>query len=448
MIQRADPARIRHRLPYGGHPGRGLAMVLVAFALRAGYALLAHGGHPVPASDSAEYDTVAWNLARGLGFALDGRSGPYPTAFVPPVVPALTALLYRGVGHRYDAALLLQCGIGALVPPLLAGFAGMLYGRAVGALAGWLAVFAPLLVFFSGYLLTETTFCVTLLVALIASAAWVRTPTARRALAAGVAWGAAALTRPSALPLPLLVAAWAWVPLGLSLGAGGRARQLGLMVVGLALVIAPWTLRNASTLHAFVPVTTGAGRALLDSNNPVVWNDPAQRGGAIGTYALEPWASRFRGLSEPAADTYARGEALAFLRAHVREWPAMAGAKLARFWRVRSEGGGTGSWARAGSPLGRLRAIVDPLLLWSIVALPLALWGLVRTWRGARRWFQLLPALVIVAFTLFALPFWGALRMRVPVEPLVVLFAAAGLDDVRRRWRSRARGLKLVAQRR
>src|SRR5438552_17518641 len=103
-------------------------MVLVAFVLRAGYVLLAHGTHPVASSDSAEYDTAAWNLARGLGLALDGRAGPYPTAFIPPVVPWLTAWLYRLVGHRFLAALLLQCGIGALVPPLTGAFAGWLFG--------------------------------------------------------------------------------------------------------------------------------------------------------------------------------------------------------------------------------------------------------------------------------------------------------------------------------
>lgn len=448
MIQRADPSRIRRGSGDARHMGPELLMVLAAFVVRAGYMLLAHGTNPVPASDSAEYDTVAWNLARGAGFALNGHAGPYPTAFVPPVVPALTALLYHGVGHRYLSALLLQCGIGALVPPLLATFAGMLFGGGVGALAGWLAVVAPLLVFFSGYLLTETTFCVTLLVALIASAAWVKTPRPRRALGAGLAWGIAALTRPSALPLPLLVAAWAWVPLGLSVGSRERARQLLLVALGLALAVGPWTLRNAVALHALVPVTTGAGRALLDSNNAQVWSDPATRGGATSTYTLEPWASGFRGLSEPAADAWARGQAWAFLSAHVRDWPAMAAAKVGRLWRVTSEAGGTGTWSRAGSPLGRVRAVADPLLLWSVVALPLAAWGLVRTWRGPRRWFQLLPALVIAAFTLFTLPFWGALRLRVPIEPLVVLFTAAGLDDVRRRWRSRVRGLKLVAQRR
>ena len=421
-------------------------MALAAFVVRAAYVVATQGMHPTPWSDAADYDGLAWNLTRGLGFVLEGRGGLYATAFRPPVVPWITSLLYRGIGHDYLGALLLQCAIGALVPPLLARFAGMLFGGAVGALAGWLAVIEPVLVFFSGYLLTETTFCAALLVALLLTAAWVKTPRAGRALASGLAWGVATLTRPTALLLPVVAAAWAWVPLGLTTDARERARQLLIVVLGMVLVIAPWTLRNAVALHAFVPVTTGGGRALLDSNNPVVWNDPGARGGALSLYRVEPWASHFRGLSEPAADAYAQREAVAFLRAHVAEWPAMAAAKLARFWRLTAETASTGgAWQ---SPASRLRRVIDPLLVWSIVAFPFAVWGLVRTWRGPRRWFQLLPVLVILYFMALAIVYWGALRTRVPAEPLIVVFTAAGIDDVRRRLRSRARGLRLVQGRR
>jgi hypothetical protein len=65
----------------------------------------------------------------------------------------------------------------------------------------------------------------------------------------------------------------------------------------------------------------------------------------------------------------------------------------------------------------------------------------VRSMRGPRRWFQSLPLLVIVYFTMIAVVFFGSLRMRVPIEPLVVLFVAVGIEGLRRR---RPRGLSLV----
>jgi hypothetical protein len=287
-----------------------------------------------------------------------------------------------------------------------------------------------------------------LLLALLATAVWIRAPRAGRALGVGVLWGLASLTRPTALALPLLVVAWAWVPLGLTAGSAARPRHVLLVLLGVALAVGPWTMRNAVQLHAFVPVTTGGGRALLDSNNPVNWNDPARRGGAHSVFGLEPWASEFRGRSEPEVDALARRHALTFLAAHWREWPAMAGAKLARFWRLTAEGGGTGAWQRDGSPLEGLLARVDPLLVWSVFALPLALLGAWRTLCGPRRWYQSLGLLVILYFTALAVVFWGSLRMRVPVEPLVVLFAAIGFEEVRRRVRGRLRGMRVVEGRR
>src|SRR5262249_37636558 len=177
--------------------------------------------------------------------------------------------------------------------------------------------------------------------ALTASAAWVKSPRPGRALGVGLTWGAAALARPAALLLPAVVAAWAWVPLGLTLPTRERTRHMALLLGGLLLAIGPWTVRNALVLRAFVPVTTGGGRALLDGNNERVWSDPELRGGEVESRGLEPYASQMRGLAEPAADAVAWRSAWNFLAAHVREWPAMAAAKLARFWRMTPGADGT-----------------------------------------------------------------------------------------------------------
>ena len=70
-------------------------------------------------------------------------------------------------------------------------------------------------------------------------------------------------------------------------------------------------------------------------------------------------------------------------------------------------------------------------------------WGLVRVLGGPRRWVRSLPLMVVLFFTLLAVVFWGALRMRVPVEPLISLHVALGLDDFRRRVRERRSGLRV-----
>lgn len=442
MIQRAStagPARA------AGLPDLRpwLALFAVSLALRVGFVWLAHGPGAVPYSDSEQLDALAWNLASGRGFALEGASGPYPTAAVPPLMPWLTSLLYRAVGHSYFAGILLQAVLGALTPPLVLSLGTALFGSPVGWIAAWLCAVHPLLVAFSGYLLTEAAFTTALVLALLASVTWVKTPRPGRAFGVGLLWGLATLARPTALPLPALVAAWAWVPLGLTVRPAERLRQLALIAAGVAVVLVPWGVRNLNVTGTFTLKTAGP-KAFLDANNPALWADPARRGGANSAFEIEPYRTLFRGRSEVEVDSIASAEAWKFLNAHRAEWPAMAAAKLARFWRVTREGGGTGAWADARSPLLAAAARVDPLLVWSCVVLPFAAWGLVRVARGPRRWFQAIVPLVILWFTALAALYWGGLRPRVPIEPLVALLAAAGLDEARRLVRMRGRGLTVI----
>ena len=445
MIQRApDPTPARKlgrpvRLP----SAEVWTLFAVALVLRVVYVVMVHRLEAVPSSDSIAYDDLGWNLARGMGFQFTGPNGLYPTAKAP-LLPWLVSVTYRLTGHVYFAALMLQCVIGALVPVLVRALGRAMFGYPVGRTAGWLAVFHPLLVFFSGYLLTENLFCVTVLVALVASAEWLKTPRPGRAFGVGILWGLASLTRPTALPIPVLVAAWAWAPLGLTVRGSDRVRQVGLLFLGLVLAILPWTLRNAIVLREFVPITTGGGRTLLDSNNPIVWDDPALRGSAISTAEVEPWKTRFRGHSESDVDAIASREAIAFGLSRVADWPKVAWAKLARFWRPNALTASTGKWFQPGSLPDRLLGLLDPLLLWSLILWPCALWGIVRTMRWTRRHFQLLPLGVIAWFTFGSLVFWGALRLRVPVEPLVLLYGAVGALDLMRRLRLRRAGLAVV----
>jgi 4-amino-4-deoxy-L-arabinose transferase-like glycosyltransferase len=351
-------------------------------------------------------------------------------------VPWITSLVYRAVGHRYDVAVLVQAAIGALVPLLVVALAVAIFGAGVGWVAGWLTAVNPLIVFFSGHLLTENAFTALILLALLLSVSWVKGRRRRGALAAGIVWGLAALARPLALPLPVIVAAWAWTPLGHAIGARRRTEQMALLLMGLALAVGPWTLRNALVLDAFVPVSTNSGRVLLEGYNPRSWDDPALRGGGAIDVTAEPYATLI-GLPEVEADRQSRAEAMRFARERADELPRMALAKLARFWRLSAEGGGTGTWQREGSLPARLLARFDPVLIWSMIVFPFALWGAFHVLRGPQRRSRSLPLVVMLYFSLVAMVFWGGLRPRAPIEPLIVLVAALGFEDVRRRLHGR-----------
>jgi len=98
MLQSSAPPR-RVRAPVADRSW--LPVFAVALAVRLAYAWVAAGPHAEASSDAAEYATIATHLARGLGFSLGDGASVYPTAFVPPVVPWLTSLVYRVTGPVY-----------------------------------------------------------------------------------------------------------------------------------------------------------------------------------------------------------------------------------------------------------------------------------------------------------------------------------------------------------
>ena len=65
------------------------------------------------------------------------------------------------------------------------------------------------------------------------------------------------------------------------LACGGLARARGpplVLVVAAALTVAPWTIRNESCSHAFVPVSTQFGSALAGTYNSEARADKRQPG--------------------------------------------------------------------------------------------------------------------------------------------------------------------------
>jgi hypothetical protein len=80
----------------------------------------------------------------------------------------------------------------------------------------------------------------------------------------GALAGFGSLLKPICLPIPLLILAW-WVL------SGARWRSLLYacgVIACMALVIAPWTLRNYRTFNDVVLISTNGGYVLYSANNP------------------------------------------------------------------------------------------------------------------------------------------------------------------------------------
>jgi len=411
------------------------ALLAAAFLVRLGFAQGVVGLDAVTDGDEADYHAIAQNIAGGAGFV--SESGQ-PTGRRPPAYPYLLAGLYRLTGPSRVAARLLQVLLGVAVVALVYMLARRYFGETTALVAAGLAAANPFLTFISGYLLTENLYMLFVLGALVVlpDPAAARSP--RRLLGCASLLACAALTRPTAVPLAL------WMGASIAVFATGRParrlRDLGLAAALFVALLLPWMARNAAVMGGWVGLTTHGGVTFLQGNNQKVIDVPHYRGGVAPVGAL-PGYDTFSTMDERARDRYCSASGKRFLREHPGAIPKLAWWKFQRFWRLRSDVGlsgiRSGWWFDKETALGSLAARFDVGFVYAAAVIPFFLVGLGVT---RRRWRDLLfPYGIVVAHTAVALVFFGSLRGRIPVEPVIVMFAAAGLvtaTEHLRRWRA------------
>ena len=162
-------------------------------------------------------------------------------------------------------------------------------GERAGLIAAAVAAVHPLLWLADGALMSESLYGPFVVAALLAACAYVGARTAARAALVGALVGLAALTRGEALLLVPLLALATLVRAPLP----GRARlaHLGALVAAFAVVLAPWSIRNALTFDAPVLISANADGVWAGANceptyyGPIVgsWDFPATAGGRRAT---------------------------------------------------------------------------------------------------------------------------------------------------------------------
>jgi len=153
-----------------------------------------------------------------------------------------------------------QCLAGALLVPALGLIGRRAFGERAALLAAGIAAFYPELVWFASHFWAETLFTVLLWWALERLVAADARGSTGAALASGLLWGLAILTRETVLYFLPVAALWlAW-------RRGGGARRAAGLVAVAAFVVLPWTLRNWLVFDAFVPVSTSGALNLWQGN--------------------------------------------------------------------------------------------------------------------------------------------------------------------------------------
>lgn len=424
-----------------GSGGRAVTIALVAILLLGAGLRLgeAWDGRP-PVYDAAAYAKIAERLAQGDGFTL-GESATQPAGNYSPGVPLLVGGLYEASGGTHERLARIAL---ALVGTLAVLFAFLIGRRLAGPGAGLFGAAAvaiyPALVEYQGMLMGEP-LAATLLSGGVLGVLWAsgEGPGARRArwLVPGILLGALVLVRPEYLGISVLVAVvvLAWEREEWRSGLANAA----ILLAGVALVVAPWTVRNAVVLDRFVPVSTGGGQVLFAGSYMPSGGDPERVGEEVlerhpGLARQLPGDARLEQILAALAEQRYPGmesdEALGRMGRErlwddVSERPVeYAGFVAAKVWRA---------WSH-----GPRRVMEEPAWeVFHLALVALAAVGLALLVRRRPREALLFAVLLLAVTAIVALLVASPRRVLVTV-PLVAALAGvaatAGADSLARRW--------------
>jgi 4-amino-4-deoxy-L-arabinose transferase-like glycosyltransferase len=377
-------------------------------------------------------DTVFYKFASTSLYGGHGYLGLQfePTAGWPPGYPFVMSLLFRVFGIHLKLALVLNVLLAtATVVILYLVVERMMDRRSARVAAGFFAIL-PGPLFITGLFLSETLF-IFILVGFLALVVFL--PDRRwTAVALGVALGLAALTRGEGLLMPI-------IPLAIWWGHLARREWLtraAVLLVAMAVTVAPWTIRNAVAMDAFIPVANNASWTLWSGHNP-----------RANGWIVNPEASPARSPASSASETeraeQLRREAISWAIHNPHKELGLIPRKLLML--TQGSSGVISGWLNAGEryqwELGTSSILVFTVLadafsffLLFVTLASLLLLGPRRLWR-MHPGMQGLLAYLALCLVNYGIVYYGQWRYRLPMEPFMIVVAAPLLVQL---WGRRA----------
>ncbi len=407
-----------------------LIIVAVAVALRTAWIIRADT-FPVQGLDTFFYDQTARRLADGLGYThyLDGIA----TALFPPGYPFALAGVYKVFGASIAIGQAFNVLVSVAVVLATYTLGRLAIGRAAALLGAFLWAVFPSQVIWSSLLMSELVFMLALVLSLALVFASMRATSTRgqvaAIVAAGAFAGAATLIRGQGIGLWWVVALWLVL-----LRQPGALRTIVLYTFAMALVLVPWTARNARVFDAPVLISNNAGYNAVIGHSDYAdggfWS-PASRG-VFDDYIL---------IRNPAGEVERNKAgtrmAIDWALSHPKEEIVLAFKKTAILW---GEDADALWWQEAGVPAfmtsGERRGLTILVNLFYYGILVAGGVGLVLAFRRSEPWAGLV-LLIILYWTVFHIGFFAESRFHYPLSPLMSLAAAVGLIEIAQRLRVR-----------
>lgn len=410
-------------------------MVLVALVLRLIVAGFLDPDQLNPDRDhwhfGAEVGRIAHSLVEGKGFSspMATVADTGPTAWMPPIYPALVALSFRLFGeYSRGAAIFIQTlnSIFSAVACLPVFFiARRTFGETTAIRAGWVWAFFPYGIYFPTRIWPTSLSTLLLSLAFAAGLRLEDSPRLRTWAAFGLIGGISAMNDPIVVSVLPLLGLWMWLRKWQRGGRwllSGAAAALAFMVV-----VSPWLVRNYRTFHKVIPFRGNFGLELYTGNtgDTSQWN----AGYLHPTHNDREWQEYVR-LGEVRYMQRKQDQAMEFISHHKGLFVWVTFRRAIYMW--------TNYWSFRPAYLKEEPFDIPAAFLCTTLTV-LSLWGL---WIG---WRNLGSAVIPYAIALFFFPVVYYVThpedyFRRPMDPLFVILAVYALTAFLERRRSRGVG--------
>jgi 4-amino-4-deoxy-L-arabinose transferase-like glycosyltransferase len=423
----------------------GILVVALVLRLEA-----AHRQPYKPINDAGSYLTLASYIARTGDYSLERSPGSGaggtkgPSAYFAPGFPYYLGLVDLIDGHAVRRGPAIQPArdsqvvLGMVTVALVGLVAFELFGSTAGLIALLLAAVYPVFTEMAGVIAAENLLTPLILAALYTALRSRRAASARArygwVVGTGVLTGLATLTHENGVLIlaGLIPAVWTGRP-------RLQLRSLAapaLLVALTALMILPWTIRNAVVMHSFIPVSDETGITLVGTYNvasahstqlPYKWRI------FYGIPGEGPLIKESPHLTEPQLGAKLQSQALHYIEHHPVSLLQVLYHNTRRMFEIE----GTFAWIASASAVSLTTPVARTGVISFWILCMLAVAGLAtKRGRSAPGWVWVIPVLLALSVIMVNVE---TPRFREPVDPFLILLAAAGLATAVERVWSRLR---------
>jgi len=362
-------------------------------------------------SGSMDYEYLAQNILSGNGFVLE--AGGAPNLWRPPLYPYFLTGLYGVFGQNHLPVVVVQ-----VLFDILSGLLFFFIGRTIfdektafGGVLVW--GLYPFSTYYTARIMTESLFTLllALLIYLLLKAKTKLSVSGSFLL--GIVQGFSCLCKASMIYSTPLIIAYLWFVR--KVDNKEKLKNLSLVIVGAAMVISPWTIRNYQVSNKFILISSPGSYAFWSGN--FILTDGLDDD-ELNEDQLSLLEEARKKIAKKNDDFMAVENSDFFLKATIAnikhqpvEFVELLFKKVFRFW------------------FSTFHSKTKQFQLWvTMLQLSIIIPGLYGLYQAVKDNKDIVPTLMFIAYLFFGHVLTSStLRYSIPIMPYIILFAAYGL---------------------